>query len=83
MEIEIAEGLDEGKVCEPGLGEHTPFRASGGLGFEQTVEEIEVGELVLPRLLGDRIDQLRHPLEFQSLEVRLDTLGRQAHSSAS
>jgi hypothetical protein len=83
VEIEVGQRFDERKVRELGLGQHPPLGAGGGFGIQQAVQEIEVGKFLFARLLGNGIDQLRHALEFQALEVRLDALIGQAHSRAS
>ena len=59
VEVEIGQRFNEWKMRQPGLRQHSPFGARGGFGIQQAIQEIEVGEFLLARLLGNGIDQLR------------------------
>jgi hypothetical protein len=74
LEVELGDGLAEREpgVAEPG-GE--PAVAGGvGLFGDETAEELDVGPVVGPGLLGEGGEHLDGPVELEVTEVVLDLL---------
>lgn len=82
-EFEVGQSLVEGEVGEPGLGQQAALGAAGGFGLEQPVEEVDIAERVLGRLLADGVQELGHPPQLEPVEVSDDALVGDAHANAS
>jgi len=71
------------KVCESSLGDETALGSTGGLRLKEPVEEVDITQRLLGRLLCDWVEEVGHALELQPLEVRLDALVGDAHARPS
>ncbi len=47
------------------LGQQTPLGATGSLSFEQAVEEVQVAQRFLGRLLGDGVEEVGDAFNFK------------------
>jgi len=70
-------------VGEPGLGQQPALGAAGGFGLEQPVEEVDVAERVLGRLLADGVQKLGNPPQLEAVEMGDDALVGDVHANAS
>ena len=83
-EVELVQGFDEGKVGQLGLHGHVPLVAGRDLGVQELVQELEVGPVVLGRLLGDGVQALGHLRQLEPGQVGLHPrVGDIAHAATS
>src|SRR5216683_3992044 len=78
-EVEVGQRLLEWEVSQARLGQQAPLGATGSLSLEQTVEEVQVAQRLLGRLLGDGVKKVGDSLQLQALEVHVHTLVGDAH----
>jgi len=78
-EVEISQRLLKWKVSQPCLGQQASFGATGSLSFEESVEEVQVAQRFLGRLLGDGVEEVGDALQLQALEVHVHALVGDAH----
>ena len=66
-------------MSQSGLGQQAALGATGSLSLEQAVEEIEIAQRFLGRLLGDGVKEVGDALQLQPLKMHVHALVGDAH----